>query len=473
MMCLGLKWRPHTRMLLIGVALLTASLTVAADSQIADKAGPGPLAGIDTLDLETAQRISLAENPSFAAVSARVEQARARLVQARAAYFPRLDASGSAARVTLSDNDFRANLATATAFNPAATVDESEDYYGASLTASWVLFNGFERHYTHATARYGFQLSRSAQKDAKRLLLSAVSSAYYAAQLAMESIDIAEADESFNQRQLMEAKARRRVGTGSLSDELNFQVRVNAAKAQVIQARQVYEQARFGLAALLGIEDAAFPRELKLATLTPETTGEMTRPSANPLVEVAQQARPDIAQARFAKRQADALVGVARSRFFPALNLSASLDGDWVSVGDFEGDDFGNTLAVSFSYPLFAGGANRARLNEAKAGALEAERNLENLTLSVKAQVRSATAKVMSAQDQLKIQRANAALVQRNRDLVEKEYTAGQGSLVRLNQAQRDLITAQSRLALALVSLRQAWYDLQTKTAQILSGDGS
>jgi hypothetical protein len=63
-------------------------------------------------------------------------------------------------------------------------------------------------------------------------------------------------------------------------------------------------------------------------------------------------------------------------------------------------------------------------------------------------------------------------LVQRTRDLVEKEYNAGQGSLVRLNEAQRDLTTAQSNLALALVGLRQAWVELETRTGNILATYG-
>ena len=72
------------------------------------------------------------------------------------------------------------------------------------------------------------------------------------------------------------------------------------------------------------------------------------------------------------------------------------------------------------------------------------------------------------AQAQLALERSNAKLVKQNRDLVEKEYTAGQTSLVRLNEAQRDLTNAQSRLALALVGLRLAWQNLDAATGKIL-----
>jgi len=63
--------------------------------------------------------------------------------------------------------------------------------------------------------------------------------------------------------------------------------------------------------------------------------------------------------------------------------------------------------------------------------------------------------------------------VEKNRDLVENEYMAGQVSLVRLNEAQRDLIQQQGRLALARVALRQAWHDLRVATGEILEELGS
>jgi outer membrane protein TolC len=72
------------------------------------------------------------------------------------------------------------------------------------------------------------------------------------------------------------------------------------------------------------------------------------------------------------------------------------------------------------------------------------------------------------SQQQLVLQRTTADLVRRNRELVEKEYDAGQGALVRLNEAQRDLVAAQSRLALARVGLFLAQDELRAATGESL-----
>jgi len=144
------------------------------------------------------------------------------------------------------------------------------------------------------------------------------------------------------------------------------------------------------------------------------------------------------------------------------------MEGNRAENGSFENEDFGNTVAVILEYNLFAGGANRAKLREAKAKQVEAEKALEDVRLKVSSEVRASLAKLNSARKELVLQRSNADLVRQNRDLVEKEYAAGLGSLVRLNEAQRDFVAAQSRLALALVSLRQALYNLETDTGRIL-----
>ncbi|MCF8080325.1 MAG: TolC family protein [Desulfobacterales bacterium] len=423
---------------------------------------------LEELDLRTAAKIALEKNPSLAAAAARVAQAREQVAQARARCWPTVDAEGAGARVDLSRNDYEESLAMARLFDPSATIDDPQNRYRAALTANWVLFDGFERKFANLSARYGEQRTEAARSDAQRLLLSAVASAYFQAQLSNEDIAIARADEAFNERQLVEAKARRRLGTGSLSDELNFQVRTNSAKTSRIQAEVAYETNRIALAALLGLPGAAFPEHVLLAPLAEETAEEMSPPEPEPLVKLARGQRPDLAEADLALKQAEADIRRAQARFYPTVNLTGTVEGDRDEDLQYEGDDFGNTVSLNLKYNLFSGGGDSARHREARARKQEAEKILEERVLEVSSEVRTSAARVASAQRQVALQRENAALVRRTRDLVEKEYNAGQASLVRLNEAQRDLTSALSRLALARAALRQSWFNLETDTGRIL-----
>jgi outer membrane protein TolC len=437
----------------------------------AEAAGSGQsidLEAIEVLDLETAQRFALAQNPSLAAAEARMRQAQDRVRQAQSTYWPRLDAGLSGSRVELSDRSAAELLASQQIFVPDASIDDPEDYYTADLTATWTVFDGFARKFSNMSARYGESQSLAARLDVHRLLLSAVAAAYYTAQLAREDYTIAKADEAFNQRQLEDAEARERAGTGSLSDALNFKVRVNSAQAVRSANRRVYDNTLYVLAALMGLPKAVIPGHLDLAPLEEETPDDLIEVEPAPQIAYALSFRPDLKQAEAALQQGNANVEVAKSGYYPSINLVATVDGSRPNSARMSNEDFGNSVGLYLSYNLFEGGYTRARVSEARHRVDEIENGLDDLRIRITSDVRQSVSTLLSAQEQVVLQRASVALSQQNRDLVEKEYAAGQTSLVRLNEAQRDLTTAQGRLALSLASLRNAWAGLEAATARNL-----
>jgi outer membrane protein TolC len=427
------------------------------------------LGGLEVLDLQTVQQIALENNPSLDAAAARVAQAKQRLAQATSTYWPRIDADASGRRVWLSDVEKASRLALARVFDPNATVEDPEDQYSLGLLAHYALFTGFERKFANASASYGESQSIQAQQDAWRLLLAAVASGYYSAQLALQAIAIAKADEQFNQRQFSEAAARRRVGTGSLSDELNFEVRVNSARTELINAQREYEITLYALSELMGIPSARFPSGATLEPLQPETPKDLQAPDAEAAIATALKKRPDLLQVEYAIAQAEADIGVARSDYYPRIGISGNIDGRRTDNPGFSVDEFGGSAALVLSYNLFSGGRKQASIREAKARKTEFEQQLDQLRNTIAFEVREAVARVRQAQEQVVLQEASLKLVEKNRDLVEKEYNAGQASLVRLNEAQRDLITTQGRLALARVELRRAIKLLEAANGEILS----
>jgi outer membrane protein TolC len=424
---------------------------------------------LDVLDLQTAAEIALKENPSLAAARARVDQARQAVRQERSSYWPRFDLTASWAQVNLSDNEHQSQLATSQAlFESGISITDPEDYYRVSLTASWLLFDGFTRRFNLAAAKHGEQSSAAARDDARRLLLQAVSSAFLSAQLSLENVAIAKADEAFNQRQLTEARFRRHeVGTGALSDVFNFEVRANSAQSDLLVAERAFETARISLAALLGINNARLPSHTQLEALSEATGTELRAPQIGPLLENAYAKRPDVLHNDWVVRQTEANVKARWGSYYPTLSLNASYDIERTDNFGFESEDIGSSIGISLTYNLFAGGLFQSRHQEAKMRFREAQYNLHNFKINVTSEVQTISKRILSAQKQLLLQRTNAHLVRKNRNLVEKEYKAGVGSLVRLNEAQRDLTAAQVRLATAQVALRQAWYDLWSATGQI------
>lgn len=123
------------------------------------------------------------------------------------------------------------------------------------------------------------------------------------------------------------------------------------------------------------------------------------------------------------------------------------------------------------TFNLFSGGLYRAQAREAMQKEIEARKLLEAVKIDIANEIRTTISNVITTQTQLKLQQSITRLSQENRDLVEKEYKAGQASLVRLNESQRELTSAQNRTALALVALRQSWWSLMSETGMIMENE--
>ncbi len=98
-----------------------------------------------------------------------------------------------------------------------------------------------------------------------------------------------------------------------------------------------------------------------------------------------------------------------------------------------------------------------AQARQAKRAAVYDHADLRN---SIAAEVRQNIAQLKAARNQVHLQRKTVELVKENRELAESEYEAGAASLVRLNEAQRDLTATYGRLAQALVGYHQARHRL-------------
>jgi len=427
-------------------------------------AGSKTLDDVQVLDLSTAQEIALADNPSLAAAAERVEQARHRIEQAEALYWPSIEAGGSAASGRMSWSDAE----TLSRASGGIDIDRNSEKYKLSLGASWLLFDGFSRKFSYLIAGYGQQESVQARRDGMRLLLQSVAESYYGAQLAQYNKAIAEADFSFNSKQAEEAQVSMDAGAGSLSAVLNFQVQMNNASTEILLAERDYDIALYGLAVLLGRESGQMPEGLALTKMAMVEESEFYELATNELLLAAVANRPDLLRQELSVQRAESSVGANKANFYPKLSLNGIVDGDRFDNTGFNGDDFGSTVSLNLSYNLFRGGGDRARVAEAKASRREAARTLEQQRNKVQSEVRQAITRLTQAREQLVLQRASVKLVEQSRDLVEEGYKAGQESLARFNEVQRDLVRTQSRLALSLISLYTNRQALKTVTGESL-----
>lgn len=447
--------------------LIALCALCAGPARAEDKMPVADLAGIKVLDKKTAQSVALVGNPNMAAAQARIEQARARVSQAAAAWWPSLDLVGAVRREQLSDTRYQYNQAMASLLGSSA--DRTGETTSGAIQATWVLFDGFYRHFKEQQASYDEQSTAAAMTDSQRLLVNAVGEAFLNTQLNQTNIDIAKADEAFYLRQLEDAQNRYNVGAGPWGDVLNIKVQLNSAKTGLMRYQREYEAAGYGLAALMGLPDAQFPAGVRLEELDRHTAVAGQTETAESLIERALTTRPDILRLSMVIKQTEAMAGMAKAPYYPRVQVAGALEGGREDNVGLSGEDIGNSVGLNMSWNLYAGGADKARLLEAQQAKREAAMTLAGLRNDMAAEIRQDLALLAAAREQLDLQRETVKLVEENRDLAKNEYEAGEASLVRLNEAQRDLTTTYGRLAQSLVAYHLARQRLMAATGQNLA----
>lgn len=315
------------------------------------------------LTLGEAQAILFRDNPDLAVLKLEVERAEDQVREARAAWLPSVDASGTYGYTTETSR-----LQLDLPFPPPAGthIDRAlgdHDRVEAGLDASYALFTGFARGRNVEAKRLGAK-ARDAQWRASRNQMSLrLASLFYAWQLAGSQAGYQEKLSRYAGELEKQQQEFVKAGTAVRSRLLSAQARSRAAEVDLLAARNTRDSLAYEVLAFLGGRDgeAALPGTADsagAAVLLADTSaladtawaapGDTARPDAEALDLGAAQARAG-AQS-LAGQKWPQLYGSAGWRYAnPGLNLA--------------GDEFMNygILGLQLKWNLFDGARNRSQ----------------------------------------------------------------------------------------------------------------
>jgi multidrug efflux system outer membrane protein len=157
--------------------------------------------------------------------------------------------------------------------------------------------------------------------------------------------------------------------------------------------------------------------------------------------------RPDVVEAEHTLRGANADIGAARAAFFPSISLTASGGTESASLSNLFSRGAGVwSFAPTITLPIFAGGANRANLDYAKAEDRIDVAQYEKAIQSAFREVSDALAQRGTIAERLRAQRAQVAAATQSLRLAEALYARGSDSYLDVLTAQRTLYSAQQSL---------------------------
>jgi adhesin transport system outer membrane protein len=378
--------------------------------------------------LEEAVRIIVTTNPEIGAVRKNRRAIGQELRAARGLYFPQVDVRGA--------------VGPEASLNAATRGRGKSGYDGmprqeAGIVVQQRLFDGFFTDSEVARQKARVNSARHRVSDTAQAVALKGIEAYLDMLRTASVVALSRRNLQAHQAILRRVTARARGGRGPRSDVEQARARMYAATANLATAQGRQEDAVARYRAIVGERPEG---------LAPVTAPELELPAnVDAAADIAVKTAPAILAAAADINTAMGQIGIAKSEFFPKVSIEASAN-RLRNVDGVRGSTFDGQALVVGRWSLFRGGADAARLREAKARLSEARDTLDRARREVIQQVRTSWAALNAARGRRVALQNQVAATAKVRDAYSKQFDLGQRTLLDLLDIQNELFTTRSQL---------------------------
>jgi outer membrane protein, multidrug efflux system len=375
--------------------------------------------------LEELISLALENNRDLRASVANVERARALYRVQRADRVPSLDVTGT---MTRGGGD------AAIFFNRAYSVELGVTAYELDLF-------GRVRNLSEAALR-SYLAEEEARRSAQLSLVAEAANAYLTLLADRELKRIAEAALANRQEELELTEKRFELGAASSLEVNQAEIEVETARADVwLFAGQVAQDVN-ALRLLVG---APLEQDLLASRVDLHVSGLEALPPELPSEALLR--RPDVLQAEYTLRAANASIGAARAAFFPSITLTGSFGTASEELSDlFTSGTDAWSFIPQINLPIFQGGRLRGNLEVTEAERTVALARYERAIQAGFREVADALALTHTLARERASRERLLAAAERADELSRIRYEAGSDSYLVLLDAQRTLYTAEQAL---------------------------
>jgi outer membrane protein, multidrug efflux system len=298
------------------------------------------------------------------------------------------------------------------------------------------------RSLSHA-AQQQYLASEAGVHTARLTLVSEVASAYLTLATDRSLLSIANDTVVSAQRSVDLTRARLTGGIAPRTDLRQAETVLEQAKSDVANLTTAVAQDRNALELLVGatVADADLPASIE------SVDGLLAEVPAGLDSRVLLR-RPDVVQAEYALRAANAQIGAARANFFPTINLTALAGFASPALGAlFSGKNSAWSLEGAVAQPIFAGGANVANLALAHGQRDLTVAQYQKAIQTAFREVADGLARRGTIADQMSAQNALVAAATDEYVLEDARFREGIDPFLNSLEAQRTLYAARQTLA--------------------------
>lgn len=366
----------------------------------------------------------LAANQSLAAARNRLNQARSLAQVASAGLLPTLSTDPNASRNRYSGHRPE---------SPTPTTPLTQSLYQIPFALNYEvdLFGRARKNLEAANAN--LQSTAADLQNVQLVLTAELAADYFSLREIDSEYQVVQESVKIQQEGLVLVKHRHEGGIASGLDLAQQQTLLDSTVTQLELLQQQRAQFEHAIATLTGNAASTFGVPVAPLNATPPPVP-LGMPSD--LLE----RRPDVATAERTMAQENALVGVARTAFYPQFTISGSGGFQSVSLGSLISTPSAVwSLGGDLLQPIFNGGRNRANLAASKSAYDESVANYRESVLTAFQQVEDGLSGLNSLSRAAESQNAAVADAHRALDIANDRYVGGLTTFL-------DVITAQSIL---------------------------
>lgn len=388
---------------------------------------------------------ALQQNHDVKRAVARILEGRASVLSATAGLFPQVNLSSAYTNIAVSKNTL-AGLGLSTGQRPGpqvfATPGSTFDLWNGALDLRWEIdFWGRIRRGREAAQAE----AKAVEEDARAVALSLISDvgqSYFRIRELDEQLDIATRTLAIRRESLEIIQKRATVGLASELDVKRTEVLVAEAAGLLPDLIRLRTIELHRLEVLTGMAPGSLHLDGKpLRTVVVQPDIPVGLPSQ--LLE----RRPDILQAEATLVASNARIGQARAYFFPALTITGQ---GGIQSADFAkwftGNSLNYSIGPSVTLPIFQGGTNLARLDQAESYYQQMLESYRQTILLAFREVSDLLTAVSARSEQLTHQREQLAAAQTAMQLAQVRYRKGMVNYLDVLDAQRTVLTAETQL---------------------------
>jgi len=332
--------------------------------------------------------------------------------------------------------------------------------YTAGISINQKLFDGRVIFGAYGASKWLGPFNEAGLSRQQQVLVRDVKSAWYAALLASEQLEVSRESVERSRQTLNEVARQVNQGTAPKFQRLSAEVEVANLETALVQSEVQELAARDNLRLLLNVPEG---HQVRLrGTLASGMNSEHLSATSADAVSQAMARRPDLEQARIGVRLEEIQVQVAKSEYLP--NIDAFANFNWLGnvpdnrqvVSSVNGDPFTFTsstrdyfdtaywdrsvsVGLRMTWNLFNGMATHRRIQQRKIAMSKAENDVEFLHQSIRVEVEQALRNLRAAHRRLNAQEKNLERAELNFEYAETRLREGVATPLEVREASDQL----------------------------------